>query len=196
MMQGSSQATAELEEYIQRVCSPGQDLGLLELLAFMTSHFDDEIGAPGFTVQIWLPGHPTPIVLSNPSVPDASQGDGAEKARRSSRNAAYNLLLVTLPKSEKLVWLPLVKTGYTDLTTVWTQRFAALDAQTVASGAAGRTDATAGPKDATQAAAQPSSSSARTPRPKSHTHRGSTRAGTKSKRGSDGQAANCSRKKR
>ena len=198
MMQGSSQATAELEGYIHRILSPGQDLGLLELLAFMTSHFKDEVGAPGFTVQVWLPGHPTPIVLSNPSVPDASQGDGAEKVRRSSRSTAYNLLLVTLPKSEKLVWLPLDKTGYTNLTTVWIQRFAVLDDQTVANSVAAMSDTTAGSSDATQAAAQPSSLGPRLGQPRPQAHTGGTRAGTKSKRSvsSKGQAADHSSKKR
>ncbi len=177
---------------MKRIQSPGQPLGMLELLAFMTSHATHEVGAPGFTIQLWIPGSTTPTVLSNP----LSGDDGPERTRR---RMAYNLLLVTLPQSQKLVWLPLVKRGYTDITHLWSQRLTALDQQKVAVAAAIAAD-TAGPSKPRQEAGQSASLKAQLQgqEPQGHAHSLSAKSGkaVKRKLSSGARGADHSRRKR
>lgn len=116
----------ELEQQMERILKPGHPLGLLELLAFMTSGAINQASGQELCVQLWTPGQDKPVVLFSPPSEESGSAGG------SRRSFAYNLLALTLPASQAVVWLPLVKTGYTDVSGHWEQRLHQLDQQVVA----------------------------------------------------------------
>ena len=117
----------KLEQYMKRILEPNGQLGLLELLAFMMSYVgvDANSSTQGLFVQLWLPAESEPIVLFHPS-------STASRTGGSRRTFVYNLLAVTLPKSQQVVWLPLEKKGHTEVSRQWEQRFNELDDQDIA----------------------------------------------------------------
>ena len=109
---------------MQQILEPNQHLSLLELVAFMQSSVAEFGGGRGLCIQLWTAGRPEPLILSCPCDADSTKAGG------SKRSFAYNLLAVTLPRSQTVVWLPLVKTGYTDDSGCWQRRLDEVDQET------------------------------------------------------------------
>lgn len=112
----------KLEEYMKRILDPKGQMRLLELLAFMMSRTGDS-NTQNLRVQLWLPDEEEPLFLSN--LPSTELTESS----RSRRTFVCNLLAVTLPKSQQVVWLPLDNAGHTDITEQWEQRLSELDEQ-------------------------------------------------------------------
>lgn len=117
-----------LEQHMKHILEPNGPLGLLELLAFMMScvGVDGDSSTQGLCIQLWLPANNGPIVLFHPSRTEVTRTTG------SRRTFVYNLLAVTLPKSQHVVWLPLEQQKHTAITGQWEQRFRELDQQVFA----------------------------------------------------------------
>lgn len=116
--------SAQLEQYMDRILGPTGQMGLLELLAFMMSRVGDS-STQDLCVQLWLPDHKEPLFLTN--LPSTELTESS----RSRRTFVCNLLAVTLPKSQQVVWLPLDNAVHTEITGLWEQRLNDLDEQIV-----------------------------------------------------------------
>ena len=123
---------------MERLLHNSQQMGLMELVAFMLSGVGQRETSEGQRIQIWQPAQPEPLVLFYANQDKEVSGSSSSR----SREFAYNLLAVQLPRSGKLAWIPLVKSGYRDIDHEWEERFAVLDGQLVAKedGASGQPD--------------------------------------------------------
>ena len=110
---------------MKRICEPKGQMGLLELLAFLMSHIGDS-NTQDLCVQLWMPDQAEPLFLTN--LPSTELTESS----RSRRTFVCNLLAVTLPESQQVVWLPLDNAGHTEITGQWQQRLHDLDEQMVA----------------------------------------------------------------
>ena len=106
---GDNASGVTQEQYLKHVCEADEHLGFSELLAFIAGNIADGNIPP---MQLWMAGQTEPIVICSSNSRDSSSNS-------SRRNFVYNLLAVSLPKSQKVVWLPLVKTGYTNIDKTW-----------------------------------------------------------------------------
>lgn len=125
MVSNGERESHNLERHMKCILEPNGPLGLLELLAFMLSGVgvDADSSDHGLCIQLWLPANNEPIALFHPPTTETTT---------SRRNVVYNLLAVTLPKSQQVVWLPLMKQKHTEVRGQWEQRFNELDQQALA----------------------------------------------------------------
>lgn len=128
VMSSGERRSPNLEQHMKRILELNGPLGLLELLAFMMScvGVDGDSSTQGLCIQLWLPPNNEPIVLFQPSCTQVTRAAG------SRRTFVYNLLAVTLPMSQQVVWLPLEMRGHTEVRGQWEQRFSELDQQVCA----------------------------------------------------------------
>lgn len=93
----ASKAGMGVEAYVRCVMEPDTQMGLVELAAFVRACCGSVFLA--LNIQIWQPNYCSNFVLSG--VADLSEDVKPDMA-------AYHVMLVMLPKSYKLVWLPLL----------------------------------------------------------------------------------------
>ena len=89
-----------LEDYVQQILSRPH-LGMLELVLFMRMLFSRCDSASEMYCQIWQAGEQQPMMLWL-TPPESSQNEV-----ESSASVVISLMLVSLPQSKQLVWLPL-----------------------------------------------------------------------------------------
>ena len=93
----ASKAGMGVEAYVRHVMEPDTQMGLLELAAFVRACSGSVCNS--LNVQIWQPNYCNSCMLSGAA--DLSEDVKPDVS-------AYHVMLFMLPKSCKLVWLPLV----------------------------------------------------------------------------------------
>ena len=117
----TSKAGMGVEAYVRHVMEPDTQMGLVELAAFVRACCGSVFLA--LNIQIWQPNYCNNFVLSG--VADLSEDVKPDMA-------AYHLMLVMLPKSCKLVWLPLLPHAHATpefMLAQWQTRLDKLDAK-------------------------------------------------------------------
>ena len=110
-----------VEPYVRHVMEPDTQMGVVELAAFVRACCGSVCIA--LNIQIWQPNYCNSVVLSG--VADLSEDVKPDIM-------AYHLMLIMLPKSRKLVWLPLLHNAHSFATAEfllakWQTRLAQLD---------------------------------------------------------------------
>ena len=91
-----------VEAYVRQVMEANTQMGLMELAAFVRACSGSV--CTSLNIQIWQPNYCNSFVLS-------SAADLSEDVKPDM--SAYHVMLVMLPKSCRLVWLPLVPHAHT-----------------------------------------------------------------------------------